>query len=223
LRIPVFVLNDVRVATIGEWIYGAGQGVKDLVVLFVGTGIGGGIVNGGEIMEGCNNSAGELGHITIIMDGRKCHCPNNGCLEAYAGGWAIAERTQEIIRTDPNSGQTLVRLAGSIDNISTLHVSQGFKKNDPLAMEIVKETGRYLSAGIVGIVNAFNPCKMVLGGGVIEGLPNLIQIIKKTTKEMALDVALESLTISKSALGENAGIIGAAALAQQKMKKSQFD
>ena len=219
LGISVFVVNDVRAATIGEWIYGAGKGFDDLVVLFVGTGVGGGVVSGGKIMGGCNNSAGELGHMTIVVDGRKCHCPNSGCLEAYAGGWAIAERAQEIIHDDPNSGKALVRLAGSITNISALHVSQAFKKNDPLAIEIVEETGRYLSAGIVGIVNAFNPCKLVLGGGVIEGLPNLILMVQKTIKKTALHAALERLTISKSALGENAGIIGSAALAQNRLRK----
>ena len=171
-------------------------------------------------MDGCNNSAGELGHVTIIMDGRKCHCPNNGCLEAYAGGWAIAERTQNFVRDNPNAGQGLIRLAGSLDNISSLHVSQAFKQNDPMAIEIVEETGRYLSAGIVGIVNAFNPCKLVLGGGVIEGLPNLILIVKKTIKKMALHAALERLTISKSTLGENAGVIGSAALAQDRLGKN---
>ena len=91
LGIPVFVINDVRAATFGEWRYGSGKGVDDLAVLFVGTGIGGGVISGGNIITGCSNTGGELGHITIVLDGRKCSCFNAGCLEAYAGGWAIAE------------------------------------------------------------------------------------------------------------------------------------
>lgn len=214
LDIPVFVVNDVCAATWGEWYHGAGKGVDDLLVLFVGTGIGGGVVSGGTLLEGCNNSAGELGHTTIIMNGRKCHCPNNGCLEAYAGGWAIAERTQESIREDPTAGQFLVNLAGTIGDISAIHISRAFQQNDPLAVRIVEDTGRYLSTGIVGLVNIFNPCKLVLGGGVIEGLPNLISIIRKTVKKKALQAALEKLKVSKSVLGNDAGTIGAATLAQ---------
>ncbi len=117
LGIPVVVTNDVRAALWGEWRHGAGKGVDDLVVLFVGTGIGGGVVSGGQVVEGCTNTAGELGHTTIVVDGRKCHCPNHGCLEAYAGGWAIAERAQEAIRTDPQAGQILIERAGSIKSI----------------------------------------------------------------------------------------------------------
>jgi len=107
LVLPVVVTNDVRAATYGEWLYGAGQGVDDLVCLFVGTGVGGGIISSGKLLEGCNNTAGELGHLTIITDGRQCHCRNRGCLEAYAGGWAIAERAQEAVRTEPKAGEPL--------------------------------------------------------------------------------------------------------------------
>ena len=97
LKMPVVVTNDVRAATWGEWHYGSGKGVDDLIVLFVGTGIGGGVISGGNMIAGCSNTGGELGHITIVVDGRNCHCPNMGCLEAYAGGWAIAERAQEAV------------------------------------------------------------------------------------------------------------------------------
>ena len=98
LGLPVAVLNDVRAATWGEWRHGAGQGVEDLVVVFVGTGIGGGVVSGGRLLTGCTNMAGELGHLTIVAGGRPCRCGNLGCLEAYAGGWAIALRAREETR-----------------------------------------------------------------------------------------------------------------------------
>jgi glucokinase len=214
------VVNDVRAATWGEWRYGAGVGADEVVVLFLGTGIGGGVITGRKILAGCSNAAGELGHTTIVVEGRRCHCRNKGCLEAYAGGWAIAERAQEMIRRNPTAGQRLIQLAGSIYNISAAIVSQAFKEKDWLATLIVKETGKYLSAGLVGIVNSFNPCLLVLGGGVIEGLPILVTIAKKTIKERALEAVIKKLKIKKSALGENAGIIGAASLAQDQLRVS---
>ena len=155
--------------------------------------------------------------MTIVAEGRKCHCRNNGCLEAYCGGWAIAERTQEMVRSNPSAGKHLIRLAGSIYNITAAVVSQAFREKDLLAAKIVEETGHYLSAGLVGIVNAFNPCMLVLGGGVIEGLPKLTEIAEKGVKELALEAAIKNLKIRKSALVENAGIIGAATIAQQSL------
>jgi glucokinase len=219
LEIPIIVTNDVRAATWGEWRYGSGRGVDDLAVLFVGTGIGGGIISGGNLLTGCTNSGGELGHITIVYDGRKCHCPNKGCLEAYAGGWAIAERAQNAVKAEPKDGQLLVSLAGSVKRISAATVSHAYGQGDPLARRLVVETGRYLAAGVVSIVNAFNPCRLVLGGGVIEGIPNLVQIVKEFAQKRALEAAVEKLEIVKTALGGDAGVIGAASLAQDLVDK----
>jgi len=220
LGLPVLVTNDVRVATWGEWRYGSGRGVDDLAVLFVGTGVGGGVISAGNVISGCTNSGGELGHITLVSDGRKCHCPNRGCLEAYVGGWAIAERAQEVIRTLSNEGRRLLSLAGSIKQVTAVTVSQAYRGGDLVSRLLVEETGRYLAAGVVSIVNAFNPCLVILGGGVIEGLPELIQIVKDIVPTMALEAAVEKLQIVKAALGADAGVIGAATLAQQLVTKT---
>jgi len=220
LGLPVVVTNDVRAATWGEWRYGSGRGVDDLAVLFVGTGVGGGIITGGNLLSGCTNSGGELGHITIVYDGRKCRCPNNGCLEAYAGGWAIAERAQETIRTLSNEGRRLLALAGSINQVTAVTVSQAYREGNLLARLLVEGTGRYLAAGVVSVVNAFNPCLVVLGGGVIEGIPDLIQMVNDITRNMALAAAVEKLQIVKAALGGDAAVIGAAALAQDLVDKA---
>ena len=217
---PVIVTNDVRAATWGEWRYGSGRGVDDLAVLFVGTGIGGGIISGGNLLGGCTNTGGELGHITIVYDGRKCHCPNRGCLEAYAGGWAIAERAQDAVNNEPKEGQHLTSLAGSIEKITAVTVSRAYRQGDPLARRLVKETGQYLAAGVVSIVNAFNPCRLVLGGGVIEGIPELVQMVEDFTRKRALEAAVEKLEIVKAMLGGDAGVIGAAALAQKMIGKA---
>lgn len=220
LEIPVVVTNDVRAATYGEWSYGSGQGIDDLVCVFVGTGVGGGIVSGGRLLEGCNNTAGELGHMTIVTGGRQCHCRNQGCLEAYAGGWAIAERAQEAVRSDPRAGQPLIALAGGIEQISAATVTEAYANGDPLAQHIVEETAQFLAAGLVGIVNAFNPCLLVLGGGVIQGLPEYVSMAERIVRLKALEAVLEELRIVSAALGNKAGAIGAAALARHKLQKA---
>jgi len=214
LRIPVVVTNDVRAALWGEWCHGAGKGVNDLVVLFVGTGIGGAVVSGGQVLEGCMGTAGELGHTTIIVDGRQCHCSNYGCLEAYAGGWAIAERAQEAVRKDSQAGQILIERAGSIESITAVHVSQAFNSGDPLSRRLMNETAHYLGSGIVGIVNTFNPCLLILGGGIIEGFPELIEVVEQSVRKYALEASVEQLKVVKAALGGDAGSIGAAVLAR---------
>ncbi len=215
LKLPVVVTNDVRAAAMGEWRFGAGKGIDDLVVVFVGTGIGGGVISGGHLLHGCGHTAGELGHTTLIVDGRKCHCPNRGCLEAYAGGWAIAERAQEAVQAKPKAGKKLVSLAGSVETITAAVVSQAYHDEDPLALQLFMETAHYLSSGLVSIVNAFNPCLLILGGGVIEGLPELIKIVDGEVRRRALRTSVDNLSIVKAALGKESGIMGAAALAQE--------
>ena len=218
LELPTIVVNDVRAATWGEWCYGAGQNVSDLIVLFVGTGIGGGVVTDGRLLKGCNNTGGELGHTTIIVNGRQCHCPNKGCLEAYAGGWAIAERAQEAVQMNRKKGEGITQLAGRLEDITAAHVSLAYHENDPVAQQLVNDTCMYLSAGIVGIINAFNPCLFVFGGGVIEGLPIMISKIEQLTRDRALKASVENLKFIKAALGTSAGVIGAATLARASIR-----
>ncbi len=220
LDIPVVINNDVRAATWGEWRHGAGQGVDDMVCLFVGTGIGGGVVSGGQLLSGCSNTAGELGHMTIVAGGRRCHCPNRGCLEAYAGGWAIAERAQEAVNANPQAAQRLVALAGDIQQISAATVTQACSEGDSLACCLVEETAQYLAAGVVGIINTFNPCLLVLGGGVIQGRPEYVSEVERIVRENALPTAVADLRIVRAALGDKAGVIGAAALVRDRMEKA---
>ncbi len=214
---PVVVTNDVRAAAYGEWKFGAGKGIDDLVVLFVGTGIGGGVVSEGRLLHGCTNTLGELGHMTLIQNGRKCRCPNHGCLEAYAGGWAIAKRAQEAVSREPEKGKTLLELAGGVEKITAATVSLALRSGDPMARSLFTETGEYLGAGVVSTVNAFNPCLLVLGGGVIEGMPDLIKIVDSHTRKHALKPGLQRLRIEKASLGADAGVIGAAVYALTKL------
>ena len=215
LNLPVMVNNDAKAIVWGEWKHGAGQGFQDVVCLFLGTGIGGGVVSGGRLLEGTNNNAGELGHITVVAAGRQCHCPNEGCMEAYAGGWAIGERTRDAVKANPQGGELLLKLAGSLENISAITVSQAYIQQDPLANRIVKDTSRYLAAGVVSIVNAFNPAILILGGSVILGIPDLVSMVEKRVGEHALPTPLKGLKIATAALGNQSGAIGAASMARE--------
>jgi len=184
IKHPVYICNDVRAATLGEWNFGSGKGCDDLVCVFVGTGIGGGIVSGGQLLEGSNNTAGEIGHMTIDVHGPKCHCNNTGCFEALAGGWAIARDAQSIVLKNKSEGKTLLHIAnGKTNNITAKTVYQGFKQHDPLSKELVDTLKKNLVAGGVSIVNSFGPRILILGGGIIEGFPMLIPAIKKGIKK----------------------------------------
>jgi len=215
LGLPAVVLNDVRAATWGEWRHGAGRGVADLVVVFLGTGVGGGVVSGGNLLEGCDNAAGELGHTMLVSGGRPCRCPGDGCLEAYVGGWAIGERAREAIRADGSAGARLVELAGSAEEVTAAHVTDAWREGDVLAARIHEATVAYLAAGLTGLANAYNPCRIVLGGGVIESVPELVDAVRGPVLERALGPVAEGLEIVRAERAGEAGVIGAASYARR--------
>lgn len=216
LALPVIIINDVRAATWGEWLHGAGQGCEDLICLFVGTGIGGGIVSDGRMLSGCSNTAGELGHITIDLKGPRCNCGNNGCLEALAGGWAIARQAQVAISHDPKAGANILKIVeGAVERVTAKIVVQAAKGKDPLAMKLMREVTEALIAGITSLINAFNPCRLILGGGVIEGSPELLVEIDEGVRQRALPEAMKPLEILPAKLQNDAGVVGAAALAMR--------
>ena len=217
LELPVALLNDVRAAILGEWLFGAGKGSDDLICLFVGTGIGGSAISGGRILYGHSNCAGEFGCMTVDLHGPLCHCGNHGCLEAFAGGWAIARRAVEAVAADPLAGKNLVRIAAEQGgDITASVVAVAALAGDPLAGKIVTEVSEALIAGVVNLVNAFNPERLILGGGVIEGLPNLVARISQGVKQRALKVASTNLQVLHAELHNDAGVIGAAAFALQR-------
>lgn len=216
LALPVSVLNDVQAAAYGEHRFGAGRGVGDLVCLFIGTGVGGGVVARGELLQGCTGSAGELGHVTIDRDGPLCRCGNRGCLEAFAGGWAIAARAREAATADGVAGATLQALAGGdLERITAETVAEAARRGDPLAQQIAGEAGEALGIGAASIVNAFNPCALILGGGVIEGFPQLIAAMRAGIAQRALAWPGAAVRVVKAALDRDAGGIGAAEWARR--------
>jgi len=214
LDLPVIVTNDVRAITLGEWLHGAGQGCTDLVCLFVGTGIGGGVVSAGKILCGSTNAAAEIGHLIIDIDGPPCTCGNRGCLEALAGGWAIARRAQEAVVRNPIAGKFLLETAGGEKaSISAETVARAAQAGDPLATQLMNDVVRALVAGSVSLVHAFNPSSLILGGGVVEGAPELVRRVAEGVLQQAFAASTRGLQILPSKLKENAGIVGAAMLA----------
>jgi glucokinase len=212
LGLPTTVVNDVRAAAWAEWRFGAGRGCDDVVVVFLGTGIGGSAISGGRMIEGSGNVAGEFGHITLVANGRPCHCRNVGCVEAYAGGWAIAELAQEAARRDPVGAADMIRLAGDPGAITPEAVAAAAHGGNAVATRLVEETGAYLGAALVGLVNAFNPQRVVLGGGIIDGFPELIPAAARVVRERSLPAAA-GVEVFAATLGNQAPVVGAAALA----------
>lgn len=214
LNQPVVVTNDVRAATWGEWVHGSGKGCDDLVCLFIGTGIGGGIVSGGHLLTGVNNCAGELGHTTLLLGGPECACGNRGCLEALAGGWAVAQHTKALITENPERGATILKLANDhVEEIKASHILDAAKEGDIFAKQIVEQMIAAITGGCISFVNAFNPRRLILGGGLGNALPNLVERVEKGVKQQALPASTENLEVVQVHLLNDAGVIGAAALA----------
>lgn len=212
----VAVLNDVRAATLAEAEHGAGQDETDLVCLYVGTGVGGGVIADGRLLRGCTGSAGELGHMTVDLHGPVCGCGNRGCIEAFAGGRAIAMRAEQELTARPSAGTTLHEMSrGDPDRITAGLVARAADAGDPLARAILDEAAEALVAGAASIVNAFNPCLLLLGGGVIDGVPALVDHVRAALPVRALGSALRGLRVERAALGADAGAIGAAVWARR--------
>lgn len=222
LKLPVVITNDVRAITWGEWLFGAGKGCNDLICAFVGTGIGGGVVINGKVVSGCSNTAGEIGHITVDLHGPQCTCGNHGCMEALAGGWGIARQARAAVSADPKAGAKLLQMAdGKLEGISAKIVSLAYKEGDTLAKKLMNQAEDALIAGMTSLVNAFNPCRLILGGGVIDGLPELVERVDHGVRQRALAAATSSLQVLTAKLGDDAGVIGAAALAMRSFKKKR--
>lgn len=218
--IPVIIINDVRAATWGEWLHGAGKGVSDLLCVFIGTGVGGGIISNSKILTGFGNTAGEIGHMSVNMTGPQCTCGNIGCMEAFAGGWAIRKRAHEAIRANRQVGELLLEKAnGNVDDIKGRHIYEAASLGDPLSCQIIEDAIKALAAGTAGLINAIGPQKVIFGGGIIEGNPYLIDVLNEKIRLNALSAATEQLEIVQAKLHNDAGAIGAGALANRTFLK----
>lgn len=218
LGIPTFVDNDVNVGTLGEHTYGSGRGIQNLVGIFVGTGIGGGIIMNGELFHGASKTAGEVGHIIVQEGGPKCGCGNRGCLEALASRTAMTKFLRNAIIKKGKKSVISKLTNGDLQQIRSGTLAKALRRKDKLTQKVFKRTTKYLGAGIGSIVNFLNPEMIVLGGGVVEALDeDFIKKIRKAAKMYALPDTLKGVQIVKAQLGDDAGVLGAAALARQRL------
>jgi glucokinase len=213
LGLPVFVDNDANLAALAEHRAGAARGCSEAVVLTVGTGIGGGLILGGELYRGAIGAGAELGHMVIEQDGPPCqgNCPNRGCLEALASGTALAREARRIAGERPDSrlGQALAdrrELDGPL-------VTELAYDGDGAAADVIELIGRRLGVGIANYVNIFNPEIVVIGGGVIGAGELLLAPIRDEVAKRALPPSRDEVKIMPARFSVEAGMVGAAALA----------
>jgi len=212
LHVPVIIENDANAAALGEQWLGAGCGIDSMILLTLGTGVGGGIVLNNKIWQGADGMAGEVGHMTLIPDGRQCGCGNTGCLEMYASARGIVQSYREA------SGMTG---AAQDSAVTSQMVYQGARNGDPVSLRVMKEMGRLLGIGIANLINIFNPQMIVLGGGVKDAWDLFIGATHEEIMRRAFQVPAERTKIVPSLLGDDAGMIGAAAGALQKIQSRE--
>ena len=210
LDLPATLDNDANCAVLGEWWRGAARGGRFVVGLTIGTGVGGGIVLDGNVYHGASDMAGELGHMTIDSTGRRCKCGNYGCLEAYASGPAIAARAVEGIDAGVDTG--LPRYVdGDLSRITAQVVYDAAHDGDAYALEVVRDTAKFLGAGVANILNIFNPDVVVICGGVTMAGDELFVPLRGEVRRRAFKPAVKVCRIVPGSLPGTAGVVGAAA------------
>ncbi|PWH13750.1 MAG: hypothetical protein DDG60_09815 [Anaerolineae bacterium] len=205
-NLPVSLNNDAELGAIGEWAYGAGRGENFLAYIKVGTGIGSGLLLNGQIYRGATGSAGEIGHLTIEENGPMCECGNAGCLEALAGGRAIARQAREAIR---QGKRTLLSGLGPLEEITARDVASAARRGDLVAQQIISRAGSYLGIAIAGLVNLFNPRMIVVGGGVAQIGDLLLQPIRDTVARRSLQASARTVKINTAVLRRHSSAVGA--------------
>jgi len=210
----VFLVNDASAAALGEYRYGAGRGVENLLYITVSTGIGGGIVVNGRLYTGASGTAGEFGHMTIDAGGPRCNCGNTGCFEMLASGKAVAREAQK--RISQGSRTRILELAeGEPENITAKLVAAAAQAGDAVALEVIDRAAYYLGVGLANLVNIFNPEMIVVGGGMAKMGDMLLEPARKVVAERAFRLPAERVRIVRSQLGDSTGLMGAVAYAQQ--------
>jgi glucokinase len=211
LGVPVFVENDATLAVLAEQRFGAARGHDDVVMLTLGTGIGGGIVAGGELVLGAVGAAGEPGHMVIDLDGPACACGGNGCLETLVSGTALGQEGERVARAVPDSALGRALAAGR--QITGALVTDVAHDGDRAARDVVALMGMRLGVGIANLVNLLNPSVVVIGGGVIGAGDLLLEPARSVVRDRALPPSRDVVTIVPSAFGEESGMLGAALFA----------
>jgi glucokinase len=210
---PAVLENDANAACWGEFVLGAGKDVEDMIFFTLGTGIGGGVISGGKLVHGSADNAAELGHVIIYPDGRLCGCGQRGCVEAYASASSTAARATEAVQAGKSS--SLRGLLKEEEEITCKDVFEHAAEGDSLAKEIVDQTAKALAIICVNMLHTTEPKRIVFAGGMIAAGDMLLHNIKEHFDAQIWTLKKEPVEIAFAGLGEDAGIIGAAALATQ--------
>ncbi len=204
---PVYVENDANLAALGEWRYGNGRGAHHLVLLTIGTGIGGAIIVEDRLLRGARGLAGELGHVPVQLDGPRCSCGQQGHLEAFASGTAIARSVRERGGLAPPARPT--------GDATTEEIAAAARAGDPVAIEALQAAARAIGTALAGLVHTFNPERIILGGGVALAGASFLGEVEATLRSSLMDPAFGlGLQLLPSALGDEAALLGALALVQ---------
>ncbi len=215
-NLPVVFDNDANVAAYGEWQCGAAQGFEDVFYITIGTGIGSGLILGGQLQRGSRGFAGEFGHFKVGFSDLQCACGSTGCLETLASGPNIVRRVREQLFSDP--AFSVSQLARDMEGVLTCErVFQAAIERDQLAVSVLKETAKILGAAISNVINLLNIEVVVMGGGVMAEGELVIRYVRKEILKDAIAPAREGCQIVSAKLGQDAGIIGAALLARDSM------
>ena len=214
LNIKTYIDNDVNVMTLGELYHGAGRGVKNMVCITLGTGVGGGIVINGKLYRGKDLVAGEIGHIPINEDGPKCNCGGTACIESYAGNRYLMNKLKNDLKKNPSVLKKLYRVKHMSPPLAL--VDKAARMGDKFSIRFWEEVGLKLGTMLTGVVNLLNPEKIVIGGGVANAVRFIMVPIKKTINKRAMKIQRKRVKIVRAGLGKDAGMIGAAVLAKFK-------
>ena len=212
--VNTFLINDANAAALGEHRFGAGRGINNLIYLTVSTGIGGGIIINNQLYSGECGGAGEIGHMTIDVNGPRGSCGNIGCLEGLASGTAMAK--DAIRRINDGERSSLTEMVGSrIENITAKEVEMAARNGDSLALEVISQAATYLGVGLVNLVNIFNPAMIIIGGGMAKMGDLLLNPARQVVKERAFPLSAQTVRIVPAQLGDGAGVLGAVIFARQ--------
>jgi glucokinase len=216
VELPVIVENDANVAAWAEFRYGAAREATDSMALFtVGTGIGAGLVLGGQLVRGHHGMAAEMGHVRVVPGGLRCGCGRQGCLEQYASGTALVRYARERAEQDPPSAVRLLELAGSVELVTGPLVTRAAREGDPASRAAFAEVGRWLGSGLADLVQVLDPEILVVGGGVIEAGELLLAPTRAAyVDELAARGGLPVAPVMAAQMGNTAGVVGAAELAR---------
>ena len=205
--LPTYLDNDANVATLGEYKFGAGKGTENMVFITASTGIGGGAVINGKLFRGTTGNALEVGHTIVANEGPRCGCGNIGCAEALGSGTAIGKRAKEAVATNVETSLK------NYENVTSKEVFKEAANGDRVAKNILETSLNYLGIAVANTITNFDPEKVVIGGGVINGGSIVLDTIRRVVGERALKTFADSCTVEKAVLGGKAGVLGAAALA----------